>query len=136
MRPRVNATSVSIAIASGTQERSEKLGDTAGPTPPAIPASSTSCRLLTADQWAAGPTGVALKQQGPYAYGALVNDLWSVTGDDGRAALNGTSLQPIHDVHDADGVVVHGTDRDHLRLGPRAVVRDCSSRVDASRLRS
>jgi hypothetical protein len=40
--------------------------------------------LLTANQWAAGPTAIALKQQGKFTYGALVNQLWSYAGDGGR----------------------------------------------------
>lgn len=51
--------------------------------------------LLTADQWAAGPTGVALKQQGPWTYGVLANHLWSFAGDDDRADVSATFLQPF-----------------------------------------
>ena len=40
--------------------------------------------LLTTDKWGAGPTGVALKQQGPWTYGALANHLWSFAGDSDR----------------------------------------------------
>ena len=54
-----------------------------------------SDELLTADQWATGPTGVALKQQGPWTYGALANHLWSFAGDDDRADVNATFLQPF-----------------------------------------
>lgn len=54
-----------------------------------------SDELLTADQWAAGPTGVALKQQGPWTYGVLANHLWSFAGDDDRADVNATLLQPF-----------------------------------------
>jgi len=52
-------------------------------------------RLLTTDQWAAGPTGVALKQDGPWTYGALANHLWSVAGDDQRPNVNATFIQPF-----------------------------------------
>lgn len=52
-------------------------------------------RLLTTDQWAAGPTGVALKQDGPWTYGALANQLWSVAGDDHRPDVNATFIQPF-----------------------------------------
>ena len=51
--------------------------------------------LLTADQWAAGPTAVALKQQGPWTYGALANHLWSFAGSDNRADVDATFLQPF-----------------------------------------
>ena len=51
--------------------------------------------LLTADQWAAGPTAVALKQQGSWTYGALANHLWSFAGSDNRADVDATFLQPF-----------------------------------------
>jgi hypothetical protein len=51
--------------------------------------------LLTADQWGLGPTAVALRQQGPWTYGALANHIWSVAGDDARADVNSTFLQPF-----------------------------------------
>lgn len=51
--------------------------------------------LLTADKWGAGPTAVALKQQGPWTYGALTNHIWSFAGDDDRADVNATFLQPF-----------------------------------------
>jgi hypothetical protein len=51
--------------------------------------------LLTADQWGVGPTAVALKQDGPWTYGALGNHIWSVAGDDDRADVNTTFIQPF-----------------------------------------
>lgn len=44
------------------------------------------------DQWALGPTGVALKQSGPWTYGALVNHLWDASGD---TTIDNTFLQPF-----------------------------------------
>jgi hypothetical protein len=51
--------------------------------------------LLTADKWGAGPTGVALKQTGPWTYGALVNHIWSFAGDSDRDDVNNSFLQPF-----------------------------------------
>lgn len=51
--------------------------------------------LLTADQWAAGPTAVALRQRGPWTVGGLTNHLWSFAGDGDRADINRTFLQPF-----------------------------------------
>lgn len=51
--------------------------------------------LLSAEQWGAGPTGVALKQSGPWTYGALANHIWSFAGDDDRGDVNATFLQPF-----------------------------------------
>jgi hypothetical protein len=51
--------------------------------------------LLGEEKWAAGPTAVALRQQGPWTYGALVNHLWSFAGEEGRSDVNRTFLQPF-----------------------------------------
>jgi hypothetical protein len=42
-----------------------------------------------------GPTAVALKQVGPWTYGALVNHIWSVAGEGDRADISSTFLQPF-----------------------------------------
>lgn len=51
--------------------------------------------LFGSDQWGLGPTAVALKQNGPWTYGALANHIWSVAGDDDRQNVNTTFLQPF-----------------------------------------
>lgn len=51
--------------------------------------------LLGGEKWGVGPTAVALKQRGPWTYGALVNHIWSVAGDDGRKDISATFLQPF-----------------------------------------
>lgn len=52
--------------------------------------------LLGQAQWALGPTAVALKQtETGWTYGALVNQLWSVAGDEDRTDVNATFLQPF-----------------------------------------
>lgn len=51
--------------------------------------------LLTADKWAAGPTAVFLKQEGPWTYGALANHLWSFGGESDRSHINNTFFQPF-----------------------------------------
>lgn len=42
-----------------------------------------------------GPTGVALKQYGPWTFGVLANHIWSVAGNDDRPDVNSTFLQPF-----------------------------------------
>jgi hypothetical protein len=37
---------------------------------------------IGSDQWAAGPTFVALKQTGPWTAGILANHLWTISGED------------------------------------------------------
>jgi len=51
--------------------------------------------LLTTDKWGAGPTAVVLKQAGPWTYGVLGNHLWSFAGDDARADVSTTFIQPF-----------------------------------------
>jgi hypothetical protein len=51
--------------------------------------------LLGTEKWGAGPTGVVLKQNGPWTYGALANHLWDFAGDDSRGSVNATFLQPF-----------------------------------------
>lgn len=50
---------------------------------------------LSGEKWGAGPTGVALKQVGPWTYGLLANHLWSFAGDRDRADISTTFLQPF-----------------------------------------
>ena len=54
-----------------------------------------SDNLLTIDKWGAGPTGVALKQDGPWTYGILANHIWSFAGNDNRPGFSNTFLQPF-----------------------------------------
>ena len=49
-------------------------------------------RNLGAGKWSMGPAGVALKMHGPWVYGALINNQWSVGGW-GDKAVNAMLLQ-------------------------------------------
>lgn len=51
--------------------------------------------LLGAEKWGAGPTVVALKQDGPWTYGILANHIWSFAGNDSRNDISNTFLQPF-----------------------------------------
>lgn len=62
---------------------------------PVILVPTGSDDLLTADKWGAGPTGVVLKQDGPWTYGMLANHVWSFAGDSDRADINATFMQPF-----------------------------------------
>ena len=50
---------------------------------------------LGTDKWGAGPTVVILKQQKGWTYGGLANHIWSYAGNDNRADVNATLLQPF-----------------------------------------
>lgn len=56
---------------------------------------TASDRLLGTEKWGAGPTGVILKQSGPWTAGLLANHLWSYAGNSARAGLNQTYFKPF-----------------------------------------
>jgi hypothetical protein len=56
---------------------------------------SASDDMLGGEKWGLGPTAVVLKQQGAWTVGMLANHIWSVAGDDDRADINATFLQPF-----------------------------------------
>ena len=63
---------------------------------PAFLLPTASDNVLGSEQWAIGPTIVALKQTSDgVTYGALWNYLISVAGDDDRADVNSTFIQPF-----------------------------------------
>lgn len=51
--------------------------------------------FLGAGRWGLGPTGVILKQSGPWTLGCLANHVWGFQRDDGRDNVNATYLQPF-----------------------------------------
>ena len=51
---------------------------------------------VSARKWGAGPTGLALKQDGPWTYGGLFNHIWSTGGSDSIVKnINNTFMQPF-----------------------------------------
>ena len=53
--------------------------------------------LLGTEKWGLGPTALALRQDGPWTYGILMNHIWSIAdaGDGDRDEVNSTFLQPF-----------------------------------------
>jgi hypothetical protein len=62
---------------------------------PAISFPSTSEPTLGTGKWSVGPTIVALKQSGPVTVGALVNQVWSVGGNENRVDVSQMFFQPF-----------------------------------------
>jgi hypothetical protein len=62
---------------------------------PVIVLPSTSEPTLGSGKWSGGPTIVALKQSGPWAVGALWNQVWSFSGDPARSDVNQMFFQPF-----------------------------------------
>lgn len=50
---------------------------------------------LGTGKWGVGPTVVALRQQGPWTIGILANHIWSYAGQDDRADVSTSFLQPF-----------------------------------------
>ena len=65
------------------------------PASPALLLPTATEDVLGAEQWAAGPTAVALRQSGSWTYGALANHIESFAGDGDRADVSATFLQPF-----------------------------------------
>jgi hypothetical protein len=51
--------------------------------------------VLASKKFGVGPTGVILKQSGPWTYGMLANQIWSVAGDKTRPDVNQLFVQPF-----------------------------------------
>jgi hypothetical protein len=62
---------------------------------PALLLPTATDEFLGTEKVGLGPTVVILKQSGHWTYGALWNHIWSVAGDDNRADVNSTFLQPF-----------------------------------------
>lgn len=52
-------------------------------------------KLLGAEKWGAGPTGVVVAMLGPWTVGGLVNHVWSFAGKNSRDDISNTFLQPF-----------------------------------------
>jgi hypothetical protein len=50
---------------------------------------------LGTEKWGAGPSVCVLKQNGPWTFGALLNQVWSFAGNSARSDINLTYLQPF-----------------------------------------
>ena len=62
---------------------------------PAISLPSTSEPTLGSGKWSMGPSVVVLQQTGPWTFGALWNQVWSLAGDPARSDVNQMFLQPF-----------------------------------------
>lgn len=52
-------------------------------------------RALGTEKWGIGPTGVILRIDGQWTYGALANHIWSYAGKDNRGDISATFVQPF-----------------------------------------
>jgi hypothetical protein len=56
---------------------------------------SASNDAVGSEKWGAGPTVVLLKQDSGWTYGLLANHIWSFAGNDKRADISATFIQPF-----------------------------------------
>jgi hypothetical protein len=62
---------------------------------PAFLLPTATDELLGGEKWGAGPTAVVLRQSGHWTYGILANHIWSFAGEEDRADISSTFLQPF-----------------------------------------
>jgi hypothetical protein len=78
--------------------------------PVIVPPTATSGKVGS-NIWGAGPTAVALRIDGPWVYGALVNNVWSSAGTSGPGgagnAYNKLLLQPFINYNFGEGWYVN-----------------------------
>ena len=78
--------------------------------PVIVPPTATSGKVGS-NAWGAGPTAVALRMDGPWVYGAIVNNVWSFAGTSGPGgtgnAYNNFLLQPFVNYNFGEGWYVN-----------------------------
>ena len=70
---------------------------------PVLAFPTASHETLGSEKWSAGGGVVALKMQGPWVYGTLVNNIWSYAGDSGRDDVNMMTIQYFINYNFGDG---------------------------------
>ena len=69
---------------------------------PVVQLDTASDDSLGQGAWGLGAAGVALKISGPWVVGGLINNVWSVSEDTGRAEVNQFLFQPFINYNFAD----------------------------------
>ena len=62
---------------------------------PAFLIPTATDKLLGTEKFGVGPTAIILQQTNGWTYGALMNQLWSIAGNDDRADVNQLFVQPF-----------------------------------------
>jgi hypothetical protein len=62
---------------------------------PAFVFPTATDKIIGTEKWSAGPAVVGVYTSGPWVVGAIVNQLWSFAGDDGRPDVNVMTLRPV-----------------------------------------
>lgn len=62
---------------------------------PALVFPTATDEIIGTEKWSAGPVVAGVYRSGPWVIGAIVNQLWSFAGDDGRQDVNAMTLRPF-----------------------------------------
>jgi hypothetical protein len=81
--------------------RGRHLGHAGGGPSISIPTATDD--VLGSEKWSIGPSAVAVAQPSPFVTGGLVRHLWLFAGDDDRADVNQTLIQPFVNYNLEDG---------------------------------
>lgn len=93
--PDVKQTGLSDAVISAFFSPAEAKNGLTWGVGPAILVPTATDKLLGTEKLGVGPTAVILKQANGWTYGALVNQIWSITGNEDRADVNQMFVQPF-----------------------------------------
>lgn len=86
---------LSDAVVSGFVSPAEAKNGLVWGAGPAFLVPTATNDFLGTKKFGVGPTALILRQANGWTYGALVNQIWSVAGDETRAAVNQLYLQPF-----------------------------------------
>lgn len=71
---------------------------------PVILMDTASDDRLGTGKWSAGPSAVGLTMRGPWVIGALIQNVWSFTGDSDRSSVNQMLIQYFINYNFANGI--------------------------------
>jgi len=93
--PGVQQTGLSDALVSAFLSPAEAKNGLTWGVGPAILVPTATDKFLGTEKLGVGPTAVVLKQKNGWTYGALVNQIWSIAGNEDRADVNQMFVQPF-----------------------------------------
>jgi hypothetical protein len=93
--PGVQQTGLSDALVSAFFSPAEAKNGLTWGVGPAILVPTATDKFLGTEKLGVGPTAVVLKQKNGWTYGALVNQIWSIAGNEDRADVNQMFVQPF-----------------------------------------
>ncbi|MBM2830947.1 MAG: hypothetical protein HW411_1737 [Gammaproteobacteria bacterium] len=62
---------------------------------PALVLPTATDEMIGTEKWSAGPAVAGIYMSGPWVVGAVIQNVWSFAGDDGRQDVNAMTLRPI-----------------------------------------